>query len=112
MDEVEQIVAGLRASYPFLSEFWARRLVRGYGTEARDILGDAATADDLGRDFGATLTEREVRWLMDKEYAREADDVVWRRSKLGLRMTDGEVAALGEWMNDARPDNNAAEAAE
>jgi glycerol-3-phosphate dehydrogenase len=110
--EVERLVADLRAEYPFLSEFWARRLVRGYGTEARDILGNASSAEDLGRDFGATLTEREVRWLMDKEYAREAEDVVWRRSKLGLRMTSEEVATLDRWMRDARPQTNAAKAAE
>ena len=86
--------------------------MRAYGKEADGILADATSPEDLGRDFGATLTEREVRWLMDKEYAREAEDVVWRRSKLGLRMTSEEVATLDRWMRDARPQTNAAKAAE
>ncbi|WP_422031168.1 glycerol-3-phosphate dehydrogenase [Roseovarius sp.] len=110
--QVEQLVADLRAAYPFLSEFWARRLTRAYGDEACILLGEAASAEDLGRDFGATLTEREVRWLMDKEFAREAEDVVWRRSKLGLRMTGEQVAALDRWMRDAKPNNHATKAAE
>ena len=62
------------------------------------MLGDAATAADLGRDFGATLTEAEVIWLMGSEFARTAEDVVWRRSKLGLRLTPAQVETLDEWM--------------
>jgi glycerol-3-phosphate dehydrogenase len=57
---------------------------------------------DLGQSFGATLTEREVRYLMANEWARTADDVVWRRSKLGLRLSAAEVAALDAWMIDHR----------
>jgi glycerol-3-phosphate dehydrogenase len=94
---------GLRAAYPFLDAGWATRLVRHYGTEARAILGSATAAPDLGRDFGATLTEAEVRWLIAKEFARTAEDVVWRRTKLGLRMTASQIAALGAWMSDESP---------
>ena len=65
---------------------WAARLVRLYGTEARTMLGGAGSAADLGEDFGATLTEREVRWLLEREWARTADDILWRRTKLGLRL--------------------------
>ena len=86
--------------YGFLSPAWAQRLIRAYGTEAFQILGDAKSPSDLGRDFGGTLTEAEVRWLMEKEYARTAEDVVWRRSKLGLRMTQDEVSTLEEFMKD------------
>ncbi|PQO24331.1 glycerol-3-phosphate dehydrogenase [Rhodobacteraceae bacterium WD3A24] len=96
--EVAALVDALRADYPFLSEFWARRLVRAYGTQARALLGDARTAQDLGRDFGATLTEAELRWLMDKEYARRAEDVVWRRTKLGLRLSAEQSAEIDRWM--------------
>lgn len=98
VDGVGAQVAGLELDYPFLSERWATRLVRAYGTEARVMLGDAKSAEDLGRDFGATLTAREVNWLMEKEYARTAEDIVWRRSKLGLRMTDDEIAVLDKAM--------------
>ena len=74
-------------------------MVRAYGTESWDLLGDAKTADDLGRDFGATLTKQEVRWMIDKEYVHRAEDVVWRRSKLGLRMQKGEIEVLDNWIS-------------
>ncbi len=99
---VGDLVNGLKQAHPFLSDRWALRLVRAYGTEARAILDGAGKADDLGRNFGATLTEREVRWLMEKEYARTAEDVVWRRSKLGLRMSAEEIASLDDWMRTER----------
>ena len=98
VEEVDALIAGLAADYPFLDALWARRLIRAYGTEARKMLGAAATIGDLGRGFGATLTQREVDWLMQREFARTAEDVVWRRSKLGLRLTEAEVAALDGWM--------------
>ena len=66
------------------------------------MLGDAVTLADMGQDFGAGLTAREVTWLMRHEFARHADDVVWRRSKLGLRMEAGEIAALDAWMRAQR----------
>ena len=102
VDGVEALIAGLEADYPFLDRRWARRLVRAYGTEARLILGDAKRPEDMGRDFGATLTEAEVAWLVEKEYARSADDVLWRRSKLGLRLTGDQAAALEDWMQGER----------
>jgi len=100
VDGVEDLVTELERDHPFLSAFWARRLVRAYGTEAREVLGDAKRAEDLGRDFGATLTQAEVTWLMRHEYARSAEDVVWRRSKLGLRLSAEQIAALDTWMTD------------
>ncbi len=96
--ERDQLVDDLQADYPFLDDRWALRLIKGYGTEARVILGDARAATDLGQDFGATLTQAEVEWLMDKEYAISADDVVWRRSKLGLRLSKEQIAALDAFM--------------
>jgi glycerol-3-phosphate dehydrogenase len=66
------------------------------------MLGDAKEAHDLGRAFGAGLTEREVNWLMQHEFARRADDVVWRRSKLGLRLSPSEIEALDAFMLTAR----------
>ncbi|MCV2881690.1 glycerol-3-phosphate dehydrogenase [Actibacterium sp. XHP0104] len=98
VDQVDAQVKALHADYPFLTPQWTRRLIRAYGTSARDWLGPARAAADLGHDFGATLTEAEVRWMMTREFARRADDVVWRRSKLGLRMGADQIAALDEWM--------------
>ena len=98
VDGVADQIAKLSADYPFLTDFWAKRLVRAYGTQAAQILAGASSADDLGRDFGATLTEAELRWLMANEYARHADDVVWRRNKLGLRLTPNQIAEIEQWM--------------
>ena len=96
VDGVPALVARLRTDHPFLTEGWARRLVRAYGTEAATILAGAQQAADLGVDFGATLTEAEVVWLMDHEYARRATDVVWRRTKLGLRLDADQVQVLDQ----------------
>lgn len=94
VDGVAALIADLRSGHPFLTDFWARRLVRAYGTEAATMLAGAGTARDLGHDFGGTLTETEVRWLVDREFARTAEDILWRRSKLGLRLDERQVAAL------------------
>ncbi|EAU42712.1 aerobic glycerol-3-phosphate dehydrogenase [Fulvimarina pelagi HTCC2506] len=98
VDETEALVKRLKADHPFLTDRWARRLTKAYGTEASALLGAAKTVSDLGRDFGANLTEAEVKWLMDREFARTAEDVVWRRSKLGLRLDAKEIAALDRFM--------------
>jgi glycerol-3-phosphate dehydrogenase len=92
------LVTQTRRASPWLPESVARRLARAYGTRARLILNGARSAADLGRDFGASLSEREVLHLMRYEWAEEAEDVVWRRSKLGLRMTHEEIAALDRFM--------------
>jgi glycerol-3-phosphate dehydrogenase len=97
----EELAAALGRDYPFLAAGHVRRLAHAYGREAWGMLGKAAAAADLGRSFGATLTEAEVRYLMAQEWARTADDVVWRRSKLGLRLTPAEIATLDEWMRKA-----------
>ena len=80
----------------------AARLVRMYGTRAKDVLGAAQSAADLGRDFGATLTEAEIDYLMREEWAERADDVLWRRSKLGLRLSAEQAAAVDDAMEARR----------
>ena len=100
VDGVAALIAGLGQNRPWLDEAWARRLIRTYGTEAETILGNAKSPEDLGRSFGATLTEAEVRWLTTHEFARTAQDVAWRRTKLGLRMSEDEIAALDRFMAD------------
>ena len=99
-DGVAALTARLRAAYPFLTDRWSARLIRAYGTEAAKLLGTATSAAELGRDFGATLTEAEVRWLITREFATRAEDVVWRRTKLGLRLTAGQIAALDAFMTE------------
>ncbi len=95
---VDGLIKQLQGDYAFLDAFWARRLIRAYGTDAWNVMGDAKTTDDLGKAFGATLTAREVEHLMAREYARTAEDVVWRRNKLGLRLTSAEIEGLESWM--------------
>ncbi|MEM6550103.1 MAG: glycerol-3-phosphate dehydrogenase [Pseudomonadota bacterium] len=97
-DGVTGLAADLRAAHPFLKDSEALRLVRAYGTEAAEILAGAERREDLGQDFGAGLTEVEVRWLMAREWAETAADVLWRRTKLGLRLTEAEAAKLDDWM--------------
>ncbi|ATI43133.1 glycerol-3-phosphate dehydrogenase [Pacificitalea manganoxidans] len=94
VDAVAPLTRALQADYPFLTPAWARRMMRAYGLEAREILGKARVAEDLGEHYGGTLTEAELSWLIRREWARTADDVLWRRSKLGLRLTDAEIDAL------------------
>ncbi len=96
--ERDQLVTDLRAVYPFLTDRWALRLIKGYGTEAAQIMAGATTAADLGQNFGATLSEAEVKWLMAREYAMTAEDVVWRRTKLGLVLKSEQIAALDTYM--------------
>jgi glycerol-3-phosphate dehydrogenase len=99
---VPALGAKLLERYPFLTGRWTDRLVKAYGTDAFLVLGDAKAATDLGQNFGANLTAREVIWLMDKEFAQTAEDVVWRRSKLGLRLTSPEIKALDAWLSATR----------
>src|SRR5262245_12643987 len=101
VDGLERLAAETRAAWPFLAEAHARRLVNAYGTRARRILDEAKTLDDLGPLLGADLTGAEVRYLMAHEWAQTEDDVLWRRSKLGLRVTREERARLGTFMADA-----------
>ena len=103
VDGAEALAARIRERYHFVDETFARRLVKSYGTESFDVLGNASTFEQLGRHFGFNLTEAELRWLMNKEWARTADDVLWRRSKLGLKLAHDEAAALDAWMAEEVP---------
>jgi glycerol-3-phosphate dehydrogenase len=98
----ESLLADLARDYPWLEAVQCRRLARAYGTRARRILGTAKDKAALGYDFGAGLSEAEVLYLMREEWAEEAADVVWRRSKLGLRFTSSEIKALDDFMAGQR----------
>ena len=98
VDGYEDLCADIADHYEFLPKAWTERLVRAYGTETYDIFGTAKELPDLGQDFGHTLTACEVSWLMDREYAQTSEDVLWRRSKLGLRLNKQDVIALDAFM--------------
>jgi glycerol-3-phosphate dehydrogenase len=95
---VAALTTELVRGYPFLSPAHANRLAHAYGTRASKVLGNAKSIADLGQSFGATLTESEVRYLMSVEWARSAEDIVWRRSKLGLRLSPAEIASIEDWV--------------
>ncbi len=100
VDGFDAQVAKLAVRYPFLEPAQTERLARHYGTLAADILGDARSLGDCGRYFGAGLTEREVCYLVEREWCRTADDLLWRRSKLGLHLSTAEAATLAEYLNE------------
>ena len=91
--EVEQRVAEFGARHAFLPPVEARRLFRAYGTRAERIVAGARAAEDMGRSFGP-LSEKEIDYLIAEEWARSAEDILWRRSKLGLHLDGAQQSAL------------------
>jgi glycerol-3-phosphate dehydrogenase len=98
--EVEERIAALAHKYPFLEPGNVRRLFRAYGTDVEKMLEGVRSAADMGQSFGP-LSQREVEWLKANEWARSADDILWRRSKLGLHMSSQEQDALRSYMSPA-----------
>ncbi len=94
----DHFLNGLYAEFPRFPRKFLQRLARSYGTCAREILGDAQTPADLGLAFGSDLYQREVEYLISQEWAETADDILWRRSKLGLRLNLEQKARLQEWL--------------
>jgi len=97
-DRFDNEVDEVRDRWRFLGEEQARRLVAAYGSNAKAILGDARGRSELGPAFGPELTGAEVRYLMQKEWARFPDDILWRRTKLGLTMPPSDRDALAAFM--------------
>jgi glycerol-3-phosphate dehydrogenase len=91
-------LAELRQRYPALPADLLRALARRHGTRALAVLADTRSPADLGEDFGAELTEREIRYLQRDEWAVTADDVLWRRTKCGLAMTGAARARVAEFL--------------
>lgn len=96
--DFDDVVRALNRDFPFLAPRQAQRYVRQYGTRARVLLGSARSLADLGQDFGHDLYGAEVDYLMAEEWAMETADVLWRRTKRGLRFDKAEVAALEAYM--------------
>jgi glycerol-3-phosphate dehydrogenase len=94
----EALVNDISGEYPWLGAQHSRRLTRAYGTRTRAVLDGAESWTSLGIDFGNGLTEAEVLYLMREEWAEEAADVIWRRSKFGLRLSPAQVSALESFM--------------
>jgi glycerol-3-phosphate dehydrogenase len=88
----------LRLRHPWLPEGLAWRLARNYGTRTERLIGRASSLDGLGEHFGADLYAAELSYLMREEWAMTADDALWRRSKLGLKLDESERSRVAEWM--------------
>ena len=88
----------LGKDYAGMPQAMLRRMMRLYGTKARVVLGTARTTEDLGQHLGADLYAAEVDYLVANEWARTAQDVLWRRTKLGLRVSGDEVARLDNYL--------------
>ncbi len=99
----DAFLSGLVLTHPHFPVELLTRLARAYGTRVRDLLGKAEILADLGRDFGGGLTEAEVAWLVEHEFARTAEDILHRRSKLYLHMTKEEQAAFTGWFTTQHP---------
>ncbi|GAK33165.1 glycerol-3-phosphate dehydrogenase [Iodidimonas nitroreducens] len=89
----------LKAEAPWLPDDVARRYVRSYGTAVFALLDGCTSLAAMGEDFGAGLYEAEVQYLRRHEWAVQAEDIVWRRSKRGLFMTKAQQSRLQEWLN-------------
>ncbi|TAJ85591.1 MAG: glycerol-3-phosphate dehydrogenase [Reyranella sp.] len=99
----DRFVDGAAASKPGLPKELVRILARRHGSGIEDLLEHVKTVADLGRHFGGSLYEVEVRHLVRDEWAVEAEDMLWRRTKEGLHMTAGEREAFAVWMEEQRP---------
>jgi glycerol-3-phosphate dehydrogenase len=106
---VDALAERVRGLWPFLAAGHAHRLVRAYGTRIDRVMASAKRMDDLGTCFGADLTAAEVRYLMRQEWAHSADDVLWRRSKLGLHLQPHERDAVTRFVDAERAVGTAAE---
>jgi glycerol-3-phosphate dehydrogenase len=89
---------GFAAAHPWLPAAMADRLAGAYGSAVARVVGEATSLEALGTRFGHDLFEAEVRYLIDHEFARSADDILWRRTKIGLRMSRSEQDAVANWM--------------
>lgn len=94
-------LAAMIARYPGLDQAYVTRLFARHGLRCPDILGQAQDMAALGRDFGGGLTEREAEYFIRHEWAREPDDILWRRTKCGLHMSQDERAAFAQWFGQA-----------
>ena len=93
-----EFIAAQSIRWPWLGRERTARMAGAYGTMMVDVIGDAKSPADLGTDFGGGLTAREVDWLVTNEWATTADDILWRRSKLGLSIDKNAARAIDAYL--------------
>ena len=109
--DFDGFLSEFRQAYSWLPSDLAHRYARAYGTLAKELVGDAGSLADLGENFGDGLYESEVDYLMRREWARTAEDILWRRSKLGLHVSEHTVGRLEAWLSGDRGGERGASAA-
>jgi glycerol-3-phosphate dehydrogenase len=92
-----QFLEQVQLSYPFLSENQSFRMARAYGSMLHTMLGDAT---DMGEDYGGGLTQVEVDWLVTREWATTVEDIIWRRTKTGLALSEAQIAKLKSYLDN------------
>jgi len=104
-EDFERFVAHTQSRWPFLPPATTRRLARAYGTCVAHILGGSKSLTELGDDFGGGLSQNEVDYLCDKEWATTAEDILWRRTKMGLHVPPDTADKLTAYLSQrtARP---------
>jgi glycerol-3-phosphate dehydrogenase len=102
-DGFDALFEDLSERYEHLPGALIARLARRHGTLAAEVLGDAKSEADLGEFFGGGLYEREAAWMIEHEWAMQAEDVLWRRTKCGLHMSEAQRQHFGEWMEVRNP---------
>ncbi len=105
IDDFKKLCQQLNDQYPFLSKKEASYFTRQYGTRAKNVLGNATSYQDLGQAFGQGLYQAEVEYLIQTEWALTTEDILWRRTKLGLYFTKQQQQTLEKWLNSNLPLN-------
>ena len=98
VNEKKEVINKLQKNYPYLGQNCAKRFINYYGTLSYQILKNVKSKKDLGINFGHSLTEIEVDWLLKNEFANSADDILWRRTKLGLKFSKSQKNKLKKWI--------------
>lgn len=100
IENLKEFKQNFKQEFHFLPESIAERYVNAYGTRAYLVLNQAKSLQDLGIYFGAELYQKEVEYLIQHEWAKTVDDILWRRTKLGLFLQDEEKERLQKWLVD------------
>ena len=98
VDGFDALVENLLDTYDFLTPSWAARMVRMYGTNAAKIIAAIAQTPDQKKNFGCDVTAAELDWGIQNEFVQTADDFVWRRTRLGLKLTSEQIEAIDAYI--------------
>lgn len=95
--DFETFLQSMKSRYNWLPQHLCKHYARLYGARMPQLLGEATSLEELGLHFGGLFYEAEARYLIEKEWAKQADDILWRRTKHGLHLSDDEQRAFSGW---------------